>query len=160
MDDQQKLSVLALIKKTGRKTESCVRSGVKTRELNKALKTDLGFAQLFDEAMDEYRDMLVGEMQRRACEGLVQPVYFKGMRVDKLPEDQVRSYSDTMLVKLIQRHIPEFRDKLETTNVNLNTSLADIDSLTPMQRQKLRELLDAQPGNQPAEVETGDSPIL
>lgn len=130
---------------SGLKTEACRVIGVSIWTVNEHLKNDADFKQGFEDAMYTYRESLVKEIHRRGVDGVVEPVFYKGARVDK---GALLRFSDTLLLALARRHIPEFREKTESTNVNLDTGLADLEKLSPEQREALKRLLDT-PANDP-----------
>lgn len=65
------------------------------------------FAEMFDQALQDYRESLEAEVHRRAVEGWDEPVYQKGELVGT-----IRRHSDRMLELLIKKNIPEYRDKV------------------------------------------------
>lgn len=65
------------------------------------------FAEMYDLALQDYRESLEREVHRRAVEGWDEPVYQKGEMVGT-----IRRHSDRMLELLIKKNIPEYRDKV------------------------------------------------
>ena len=62
-------------------------------------------------AKEVYVGILEEEARRRAVEGVLEPVYYKGMLVDK-----VRKYSDVLLIVLLKANAPEkYRERTEIT---------------------------------------------
>jgi hypothetical protein len=75
---------------------------------------DLAYAEKFASAREEAVDLLEGEALRRAVQGVEEPVFYKGERVDK---GQVRRYSDVLLIFLLKANRPvKFRDRVEITD--------------------------------------------
>lgn len=71
------------------------------------------FAELWDEALTIAADLLEQEAHRRAFEGVLKPVYQKGMQVGV-----VREYSDKLMEMLLKAHKPDRfaeRSKLDVT---------------------------------------------
>lgn len=66
------------------------------------LKEDPHYAALFDRARLEVGDALQDEAVRRAHEGVLKPVYYKGKRCGVR-----RVYSDGLLMFLLRRMLPE-----------------------------------------------------
>lgn len=72
---------------------------------------DPDFAKAWDEAVDcAVRTVLEPEAVRRAVDGTLKPIYYKGKRVGS-----VREYSDTLMIVLLKAHAPEkYRERTET----------------------------------------------
>lgn len=67
---------------------------------------DDDFAKAWRWALADGLDTLEAEAQRRAVEGVDEPIYYKGVRVDT-----VKKYSDVLLMFLMKSHNPaRFRD--------------------------------------------------
>jgi len=60
------------------------------------------FAQAWDEAREQYIEKLEEEADRRALEGVEEPVFYQGERVGT-----VRRYSDTLLIFRLKALRPE-----------------------------------------------------
>lgn len=71
------------------------------------------FAEMFDQALADFRESLEKEVHRRAVEGWDEPVYQKGELCGT-----IRRHSDRMLELLAKRHIAEYRDKV-TVDANV-----------------------------------------
>ena len=54
---------------------------------------------------EPYRDTLTEEVHRRAVDGITEPVFYRGEMVAT-----VRKYSDTLLMFLLKREDPSYRD--------------------------------------------------
>lgn len=81
----------------------------------KWLREDPVYAEIFNEAKEYAADMLEGEAIRRAFEGVEEPVFYQGKRVDT-----VRKFSDLLLIFMLKGLRPhKFRD-----NYNPGMSLA------------------------------------
>lgn len=92
----------------------CARAcGVSADTVEDWRKKDEEFNQQFEQAYELYRNRLEAEALRRAVDGVPEPVYYKGEVVG-----HVQKYSDTLLIKMLHRHIAEFRDKA-TMDVNV-----------------------------------------
>lgn len=87
-----------------------------------------------------FRDTLYTHARKRAIEGTIKPIYQRGVRVDK---DDNREFSDQVLIRLLERHDPEFKSRSDSTSTNVNVDFApaNLAELTPEQRAKLRALL-------------------
>jgi len=107
-DARAQVTFLKTFALTGRIAESARAAGVSKQTVHDHRKKDEIFAELYEEAMDSYRDRIESEVHRRALVGLDKPVYQKGELVG-----YIREYSDRMLELLAKRHIMEYSDKLE-----------------------------------------------
>lgn len=96
-------------------------------------KDDPGFAEAWDEAIDEAIDALEAEARRRAVQGEERKVYYQGKECGA-----IRSYSDQLLILLLKAHRPEkYGDRRlaeqdgaegkERTNPILNITIGDHD---------------------------------
>ena len=77
-------------------------AGVPLRTLNAARNKMPEFAARWDEAMRIAGDVLEAEAFRRGLEGVVRPVFQKGMQVGT-----IREYSDSLLKMLLSAAKPE-----------------------------------------------------
>jgi hypothetical protein len=78
------------------------------------LVKDPEFAAAFEDAKNQFGDKLQAEINRRALEGLQEPVY--NFRTNEII-DTVTKYSDRLLELASKRYVPEYRDK---TQVDVN----------------------------------------
>lgn len=98
------------------------------------------YRQAFEDAMTEAAEHLEAEARRRAVEGVVKPVYYKGQEVGA-----VREYSDTLLIFLLKGAMPEkYRERYEAHHSGSMELLHN----TPFAGMTLDEIA--------AEVEAGD----
>ena len=70
-----------------------------------ARDADEEFAAAWRDAWEEGADTLEEEARRRAIDGVAEPIYHKGELVD-----HVRRYSDALLMFLLKKRDPSFRD--------------------------------------------------
>jgi hypothetical protein len=149
-DARKKQFCEALLVNHGNRLAACRAIGVHRMTVTRHLKEDPDFLELFEETMEVYREQLVAEVHRRAVEGTLKPVFFQGRRAfDRDADGQeidasIREYDTALLIMLVKRHCPEFREKqvVENRNVNMDMGLKDIEELSEEERQKLRELLE------------------
>lgn len=81
---------------------------------------DKAFSDAWDEAIAAGVEDLEEEVRRRAFKGVNEPVFQGGKKVG-----YIRRYSDRLLMFLVKRHKPEYREQ-STYDVNLNfTELSD-----------------------------------
>jgi hypothetical protein len=71
------------------------------------VKDDPGYPELFAEATVEMGHTLEAEAVRRAHEGVLEPVFYKGV-----PVGVIRVYSDSLMQTLLKGFLPEkYRDR-------------------------------------------------
>ena len=85
-------------------SKAAIAAGVSRKTVYNWLKNSDDFRDRFEEVEEDVRDAIREEIQRRAIEGVDEPVYQKGMLVG-----HVRKYSDALLIKLAQARLPEYR---------------------------------------------------
>lgn len=137
---------------TGRRLDACRKVGVHRSTITKHLEFDPAFKSNVEDAMEEFRELLQKEALRRAVEGNLKPIYFQGVRAKDKDADgneipaAIREFDTTLLVLLLKRHCPEFKDKsiVENRNVNVDMGLADMAEMTPKQRAMIRELIETE----------------
>lgn len=78
---------------------ACREAGVTRQAAYNHRNSDPDFARLWDEALEESTDELVGEAYRRAKDGVRKPVYQGGKKVG-----EVQEYSDTLAIFLLKCH--------------------------------------------------------
>lgn len=141
----------ALIEARGVREVAAKKVGVHRATVTRHMKDDPRFAANVEGAMEEYRYILIAEAHRRGVEGTKKPIFFQGKRVTDGEDEEgnpipafIREYDTPLLIALLKRWCPEFKDKqiVENRNLNVDMGLADLESLTPEQQAKLRELLD------------------
>lgn len=158
-DEARQRSFLDILALTGRPAEAARKVGVSSsivarKRSPKDELYDSKFAEEYEQSMALYRDVLAAEVQRRAVEGVEEPVFYQGrVATDKEGRPvHIRKFSDAMLAMLIKKHDPSFRDRqvVEQHNVNVNAALEDLAQLSPESRKKLREILEAEGGESPS----------
>lgn len=137
--ERRRLMFLDKLAQTGRVPHAAAHAGVAAVTIQKCRQRDEEFRRLYDEALDVYAASLVQEMHRRGVDGVDEPVYYKEDKVGT-----VRRYSDRLLMALAKKHDPGFRDyvKVDQKTEHSGSVGLELDSLSPAQRQKLREILE------------------
>lgn len=93
---------------TGVVSAACLIAGVGRRTVYERRDADPAFKAAWDDALEESADWLVKEARRRAEEGTLKPIYYKG----ELAGFE-REYSDTLMLAMLKAKRPdEFGDKL------------------------------------------------
>lgn len=73
------------------------------------LTNDPAYAVAFDDAKEAVIDILTNEADRRGAEGVLEPVYYQGEKVDS-----VRKYSDVLLIFRLKALAPDlYRERFE-----------------------------------------------
>lgn len=114
-------------------------SGRGRRTLYRWRQLDRDFAAAWDEAYDAGADMLEQEAQRRAVEGVLEPVMYQGEVVER-----VRKYSDTLLIFLLKARRPKrFADFSEMRVTGQNGGPLKVEHDAPTAARLLAGLVDA-----------------
>jgi hypothetical protein len=105
---------LELLRETGLVAKSAAAVGIAKVTIDRYRKKDKEFGEAVVQAIEEYRDKLEAELTRRAVEGVETPVFGNlGPGLGTGEVGHVRKYSDKLLLELVKKHIPGFRDKIE-----------------------------------------------
>lgn len=89
-------------------TAACLDAGISRRTAYEWRDADDEFRSRWDEAVEEGTDRLEDEAQRRARDGVTEPVFYKGDVVG-----QVQRYSDTLMIFLLKARRPDkFKDRV------------------------------------------------
>lgn len=103
-------NVLAAFEECGNVSKACKKAKVPRRTFYAWLQEDEKFKEKFEAASIIAVGVLEDEAKRRALEGVLEPVYYKGEKVGS-----VRKYSDTLLIVLLKGHAPEkYRERVST----------------------------------------------
>jgi len=101
-------SFLAALRVHGNVSVACHVCEVDRSTVYRRRSTDAEFAQAWDDAMDEAGDWLEHEARRRAEEGTLKPIYFKGELVGF-----EREYSDPLMAMMLKGLKPDkYGDKI------------------------------------------------
>jgi hypothetical protein len=112
--DEAKKLFLELFPDTFTVAETAKRTGICRRTLYLWLETDPEFVKSFEDAKKTAIETLEREARRRAYEGVDKPVFQGGKEVGK-----VREYSDTLLMFILKKLDPSYR---ENAQVNINNN--------------------------------------
>ncbi len=105
----EKTAAFALVlAETGQVKKAAEAIGMSRYAVYKWRKDHPDFAEAWDEAAKVSVYTLEDEAMRRAVDGVAEPVYYKGERIDTIAK-----YSDTLLIFLLKGLAPEkYRDNL------------------------------------------------
>ena len=83
-------------------TAVCKLTGINPSNISRARHNDSDFDKAVLEARNQGYDMIEEEARRRAVEGVLEPVYYKGEQVGA-----VRKYSDRLILELLRAYKPK-----------------------------------------------------
>lgn len=114
LEDEQVAAFLAYVEehKGAPIKEAALAAGIRRRwQIKQALESDPALRELYDEARGYGPDAVRREIDRRAIEGVDEPVFHNGVVVG-----HVRRYSDRLLALRAKATLPEYRD---TTTIEI-----------------------------------------
>lgn len=101
---------LAVLAECASVTKAAESIGITRQRLYEVKAVDEPFSVEWESAVEQGTDSLEDEAWRRAVEGVEDPVYFMGTRVDT-----VRKYSDGLLTLLLKSRRPDkYRERTST----------------------------------------------
>ena len=114
--------------------------------------TEPEFRAAWDDALEEASDGLRFEARRRAVDGVLEPVFFRGSECG-----EVRKYSDTLLARLLAAHCPEHKDvKLINLQTQPGESVKVDVADAPGRARRIAELLSQLEPEEPTDGDAGD----
>jgi hypothetical protein len=99
---QKRAAFLAALAETANVSRACLVARLPRRTAYDARAADPAFAAAWDAAVELGTDALEDEAVRRAHEGTVKPVFYKGAECGG-----IREYSDTLLIFMLKARRPE-----------------------------------------------------
>lgn len=122
-------------------------------------KSDLDFGQKWEQALVIATENMEIEAHRRAVEGVLEPVYYRGEKVG-----EIRKHSDILLIFLLKANNPDkFREKIDInkkTEVNHRHTL-DVSKLNDDELSTLETLLSkAKPPELPAPIDITPTEVV
>jgi hypothetical protein len=99
---------LAEYAKRGNVAAGCQKAGISRTTVYRWLEHDEDFSLRHEQAKADYCDRLRNEIDRRAHDGVLKPVYQSGFKVGS-----IREYSDTLLIFQAKAKMPEYREKVQ-----------------------------------------------
>ncbi len=100
------------LRETGNVSAAARHAGVSRQTVYKERGASEQFREAWDDAMEEAMDLLEAEARRRAYDGTLKPVYYKGA-----PVGEIREYSDTLTIFLLKGRRPDvFKDRQDVTS--------------------------------------------
>ena len=93
-------------------TQAATQAGVGRRTHYDWLKADPSYQAQFEDLEEEVTETLEREAIRRGSEGTLKPVFYQGKACD-----EIREYSDTLLIFLLKARRPEtYRERSDVNN--------------------------------------------
>lgn len=105
-DEERKAEFLRYYAATGQHNKSAYAVGITPETVRQHRKKFPEFGNAVLEAYRDFQESLETEAVRRGRGGTLKPIFQKGMKVG-----EVREYSDTLLLEMLRRHIPEYRHR-------------------------------------------------
>lgn len=131
LSKKKRKTFLEILSTTGRVTEAALAVGyTSTNHLHKMRREDEEFAEQWDLAVSAAKDVLHDEALRRGFDGVAEPDYYKGEVVG-----YTLKYSDTLLMFVLKKLDPSYRDSGGAGGVNVNFGVA----IMPMQAKDVGE---------------------
>ena len=116
---RKKKAFLQHLRDTGHVQNACTRIGISFQAMYKRRNNDPDLAEAWLDAIDEYEAgrlrILEAECERRALEGVLEPVFYQGETVGA-----VRKYSDSLLMFRMKKLDPSYR---ETPQIDVSQSV-------------------------------------
>lgn len=106
--EQAKEAFIAAYAKYGNVGAACDKACIHRSTVYRWLEHDETFSFRHEQAKQDYCDRLRQEIDRRAHDGVLKPVFQGGVKVGS-----IREYSDTLLIFHAKAHMPEYRDKVQ-----------------------------------------------
>jgi len=107
---------LATLAQCGNVREACEAAGIQPMSAYRNRRSDSEFASEWDDALNEAADILEKEAWRRACEGVEEPVFYKGEVCGR-----ARKYSDLLLMFMLKGIRPEkYRERVYVSPAELD----------------------------------------
>ncbi len=111
---------LTVLAQTGRVAEAARACGyTDTSTLTAFRRKDEEFAEDWEKALESAKHVLEEEAIRRAMEGVLEPVYYKGAVAG-----YKTNHSDTLMMFLLRKMDPAYRDNQRGGDMNINFGIA------------------------------------
>jgi len=124
---------ISALAQTGNISEACKDADIGRRTAYDLRERSEEFAALWKDALDEACDALEKEARRRAKDGVVNTIFYKGE-----PVGEEHQYSDTLMIFLLKAHRPEvYRERMESLNISLTA-----EELANLPDEQLDELIN------------------
>lgn len=142
---ERRMAYLEALSLCGRRAEAAAKVGVCYATVGNHLREDPEFKALFAEAMAVFAESMECEAHRRGALGVKKAVWGSGgIGEGTVQVGEVTEYSDRLLVKMLDKHVPGMRQKIEIeAKVSGTISLAaELSKLQPESQRQLREILE------------------
>lgn len=126
---------LAALKRSPNVSAAAKAAGIARQYVYEVRAGDPDFAKAWEDALGHAIDGAEGELYRRAVKGTRKPVYYQDRKIDEL-----REYSDTLLIFLLKAHKPEkYRETVRSELTGANGG--------PIEHKNVTELTDDELAN-------------
>ena len=115
---------LEKLQETGNFASACAHANISDETVRLHREADREFALAEERARRLFVDACEREAIRRGRDGVEKPVFYQGKRVD---DSKIREYSDTLLLAVLKKHDPGYRDRA-TVDMNLSGGVLVIGS--------------------------------
>lgn len=140
---------LDILAETGQVTKAAESAGYTTPAfLHRLRREDDEFAEAWDDAVQAATYALEDEAIRRGRDGVLKPVYFKGAVVD-----YELVYSDTLLMFVLKKLNPNYRDTGRHGDTNINFGIAVLPMTAPNEGAWEQRAIDMHAGQTLIELE-------
>ena len=120
---QKRALFLATYRRTGSVTKAAEAADICRRTFYDWKERDKDFAAEAEEAENAYIDDLELEADRRASQGVEEPVFYQGVECGR-----VVKYSDTLLMFRLNGMRPEKYKRVEKRDVSLHVDVSDVEA--------------------------------
>lgn len=136
-----KPAFLEAFRKTGMATHAADVAGISRRRVYQVRASDPEFAAAWDDVVERTTEVMEREAYRRAVVGTEKPVFQGGRQVGT-----IREHSDVLLMFLIKKRNPEYRENYTVRHEGGRTDRLDVNvRLDAGQREGLAEILRSRP---------------
>ena len=107
---ERRETLLLALEESANVSKACKKAKISRNAAYQWREEDAEFSAAWDAALDRGTDALEDEAVRRAAEGTLKPVFYKGEKCGS-----IREYSDTLLMFMLKARRPEkFKERTES----------------------------------------------
>jgi len=116
-DELKKMFICRLLVSRGNIRKACEEIGISRTNAYNHRRSDPHFAELWNDALEACTDDLIEEADRRAREGTLEPVFYKGQQCGA-----IQRYSDSLMQFLIKGRRKEYNTSYEESTHKLGNA--------------------------------------
>jgi len=136
-DDERRGAYLLALERSGEVTAASAAVGLSRQTIYATMKADPEFKEACEAAKGRLVEKALAVAKMLAIDGVVDKTYDKD---GNLTGERVR-YSERLLLRLIERHLPEWGAKLNIEKKVEHTGSVDISHMTTADKATMRDLL-------------------